>query len=160
MPLSHEQIKMPQFASWVRVVIIIKPDETSLWMWMMEDSFVFSPSFANKTKVIQTLSSPSTKHFNSLFWQTGATVPFQEFTFAQLPRGIRAPWSELRSAGRSGNLGKDGPWFPSFHLSQLKLCDFYFLRKTKLIWSLSKILACEMMQQNPNFGTAVIAFPS
>lgn len=28
MPPSHEQIKMSQFAFWVGVVIIIKPDET------------------------------------------------------------------------------------------------------------------------------------
>lgn len=131
-----------------------------LWDRRLWKMLLFSPFFVNKTKVLQMLSSPSTKQFRNWHWQAGVIVPFQKFAWAQLPRG----WGPL---DMSRNLQEEVEirWrtsfgFPPPFLSQLKLDDFFFLRKTKLIWSLSKILACKIMQQNPNFGTAVIAFPS
>lgn len=111
--------------------------------------------FVNKTKVVQMLSFQSTKQFSSLLRQAGVTIPSQKCNFAQLPRAIWTPEHQLRSAGERRDLAKDKPRFPFLESRTTKL-----LRKTKLIWSLSKILACKVMQQNPNFGTAVIAFPS
>lgn len=110
--------------------------------------------FVNKTKVVQMLSFQSTKQFSSLLWQAGVTIPSQKCNFAQLPRAIWTPEHQLRSAGER-DIAKDKPRFPFLESRTTKL-----LRKTKLIWSFSKILACKIMQQNPNFGTAVIAFPS